>query len=83
MTLKALVLLVGLAFLSPPADDFQRERGGAGDRASASDRAKDAAEGKAPPELKSEKWLNTPGDKPLAWKDLRGKVVLVDLWAYW
>ena len=27
-------------------------------------------------------WLNTPGDKPLSVKDLRGKVVLVDFWTY-
>ncbi|HVT01600.1 MAG TPA: cytochrome c biogenesis protein DipZ [Patescibacteria group bacterium] len=27
-------------------------------------------------------WLNTPGDKPLTLKDLRGKVVLVDFWTY-
>jgi len=27
-------------------------------------------------------WLNTPGDRPLTIKGLRGKVVLVDLWTY-
>jgi cytochrome c biogenesis protein CcdA/thiol-disulfide isomerase/thioredoxin len=27
-------------------------------------------------------WLNTPGDKPIALKSLRGKVVLVDFWTY-
>ncbi len=27
-------------------------------------------------------WLNTPGDKPLAVAELRGKVVLVDFWTY-
>ncbi|MFY9782583.1 MAG: cytochrome c biogenesis protein DipZ [Acidimicrobiales bacterium] len=27
-------------------------------------------------------WLNTPGDKPLSIKSLRGKVVLVDFWTY-
>ncbi|ORW00909.1 cytochrome c biogenesis protein DipZ [Mycobacterium kyorinense] len=27
-------------------------------------------------------WLNTPGDKPIELRSLRGKVVLVDFWAY-
>jgi cytochrome c biogenesis protein CcdA/thiol-disulfide isomerase/thioredoxin len=27
-------------------------------------------------------WLNTPGDKPLSLRALRGKVVLVDFWTY-
>jgi len=27
-------------------------------------------------------WLNTPGDKPIDLKALRGKVVLIDFWAY-
>ena len=27
-------------------------------------------------------WLNTPGDRPLTMKGLRGKVVLVDFWTY-
>jgi cytochrome c biogenesis protein CcdA/thiol-disulfide isomerase/thioredoxin len=27
-------------------------------------------------------WLNTPGGKPLAMSELRGKVVLVDFWTY-
>jgi cytochrome c biogenesis protein CcdA/thiol-disulfide isomerase/thioredoxin len=27
-------------------------------------------------------WLNTPGDKPLTLKQLKGKVVLVDFWTY-
>ncbi|MBV8785808.1 MAG: cytochrome c biogenesis protein DipZ [Mycobacterium sp.] len=27
-------------------------------------------------------WLNTPGDRPLRLESLRGKVVLIDFWAY-
>jgi thiol-disulfide isomerase/thioredoxin len=29
-----------------------------------------------------ERWLNTPGDRPLSMAELRGKVVLVDFWTY-
>jgi cytochrome c biogenesis protein CcdA/thiol-disulfide isomerase/thioredoxin len=28
------------------------------------------------------RWLNTPGDRPLSLRGLRGKVVLVDFWTY-
>src|SRR6201998_1201421 len=35
------------------------------------------------PDLKGiNAWLNTPGDKPIDLKALRGKVVLIDFWAY-
>lgn len=69
-----LVCLVAFAFAQ---DDFKRERSGAGDA------LKNSGEGKAPPEWVADKWLNTPDDKPLDWKSLKGKVVLLDLWAYW
>jgi cytochrome c biogenesis protein CcdA/thiol-disulfide isomerase/thioredoxin len=37
----------------------------------------------AAPELKGiTAWLNTSGDKPIDLKTLRGKVVLIDFWAY-
>jgi len=29
-----------------------------------------------------QQWFNTPGDKPIALSQLKGKVVLVDFWAY-
>ena len=46
----------------------------------ANDRLQLAMEGKAPPPIHSSEWLNSA---PLTWKSLRGKVVLLDLWAYW
>ncbi|HET7591131.1 MAG TPA: cytochrome c biogenesis protein DipZ [Solirubrobacterales bacterium] len=38
--------------------------------------------GPAPEFADTEKWFNTPGGRPLAMKDLRGRVVLVDFWTY-
>jgi cytochrome c biogenesis protein CcdA/thiol-disulfide isomerase/thioredoxin len=38
--------------------------------------------GKAPEFTDTEDWFNTPGDKPLTMKGLRGKVVLIDFWTY-
>ena len=38
--------------------------------------------GAAPDFTGNQRWFNTPGDKPLSLKQLRGKVVLVDFWTY-
>jgi cytochrome c biogenesis protein CcdA/thiol-disulfide isomerase/thioredoxin len=38
--------------------------------------------GEAPEFVDTQQWFNTPGDKPLTLKSLRGKVVLVDFWTY-
>ncbi|MBS1677826.1 MAG: cytochrome c biogenesis protein DipZ [Actinobacteria bacterium] len=38
--------------------------------------------GTAPEFTDTEKWFNTPGDRPLTMKGLRGKVVLIDFWTY-
>jgi cytochrome c biogenesis protein CcdA/thiol-disulfide isomerase/thioredoxin len=38
--------------------------------------------GRAPAVTGIQKWLNTPGDKPVTKAQLKGKVVLVDFWAY-
>jgi hypothetical protein len=39
-----------------------------------------ALEGKKAPPIVSTEWLNS---KPLTWSELKGKVVLVDIWAFW
>ncbi len=38
--------------------------------------------GVAPEFVGTEQWFNTPGDKPLTLRSLRGRVVLVDFWTY-
>ena len=38
--------------------------------------------GTAPEFIDTQDWFNTPGDKPLTMKGLRGKVVLIDFWTY-
>ena len=38
--------------------------------------------GAAPDFTDTERWFNTPGDRPLTLASLRGRVVLVDFWTY-
>jgi cytochrome c biogenesis protein CcdA/thiol-disulfide isomerase/thioredoxin len=38
--------------------------------------------GRAPDFTGNDSWLNTPGDRPLSLRELRGSVVLVDFWTY-
>jgi cytochrome c biogenesis protein CcdA/thiol-disulfide isomerase/thioredoxin len=38
--------------------------------------------GRAPEFTDTQHWFNTPGDRPLSLKSLRGRVVLVDFWTY-
>jgi len=38
--------------------------------------------GPAPEFVGNERWFNTPGDRPLTLRGLRGRVVLVDFWTY-
>ena len=59
-----------------PADDFKRE--GTGEQRA----AKDKLEGKTPPKLEVEDWVNTDG-KALKLADLAGKVVVLDFWGVW
>ncbi len=37
---------------------------------------------RAPEFVDNQQWFNTPGDRPLTLKSLRGRVVLVDFWTY-
>jgi cytochrome c biogenesis protein CcdA/thiol-disulfide isomerase/thioredoxin len=37
---------------------------------------------KAPEFVGTERWFNTPDDRPLTLRELRGRVVLVDFWTY-
>jgi cytochrome c biogenesis protein CcdA/thiol-disulfide isomerase/thioredoxin len=38
--------------------------------------------GQAPEFVGNQQWFNTPGDRPLTLRSLRGRVVLVDFWTY-
>jgi cytochrome c biogenesis protein CcdA/thiol-disulfide isomerase/thioredoxin len=38
--------------------------------------------GTAPDFTGNQQWFNTPGERPLSLRELRGKVVLVDFWTY-
>ncbi|MCB0826365.1 MAG: hypothetical protein KDC26_09265 [Armatimonadetes bacterium] len=76
--MKAFALaMAALLAVAPIQDDFKRERSGKNDE------LKNSWEGKAPPALKASAWINTPSNLPLSWDKLKGKVVLIDLWAHW
>ena len=79
MTIKAIALLGALVACTAfqAQDGWGRERGGE------TDAGKNALEGKAPPiKLEMTAWANGP-EKPPTWESLKGKVVLLDFWAYW
>lgn len=38
--------------------------------------------GRAPEFTGTQQWFNTPGERPLSLRELRGRVVLVDFWTY-
>ncbi len=74
-TLLRTALLVSLVLpAAASGDDFQRE--------GKNRDVKDAMEGKAPPALNVENWINTDG-KPLDLAALKGKVVVIDFWGTW
>jgi hypothetical protein len=77
MTLKAMAVGFAAVLALQAQDGLQRERGGE------TDAAKTALEGKAPPiKLEMDSWANWTGRAP-TWETLKGKVVLLDFWAYW
>ncbi|HZO05782.1 MAG TPA: cytochrome c biogenesis protein DipZ [Solirubrobacterales bacterium] len=53
-----------------------------GASASKGEAAKLPVLGVAPEFTDNERWFNTPGDRPLTLKELRGRVVLIDFWTY-
>lgn len=71
-----MMALAWTALVAAQGDGFPREGEGEG-RAK-----KDALEGKAPPRLAVESWMNTEG-KALDLASLRGKVVVLDFWGTW
>ena len=73
LVLTALLLIAaGVA-----GDGFQRERGGN------SDETKNAIEGKVPPPLAVNGWMNTKDGAALKLADLKGKVIVLDFWGVW
>jgi len=73
ITAGIVLMLAGTAF-GLSGDDFERE--------GKNRPFKDALEGKAPPALAVEGWMNS-GGAPLEWSSLRGKVVVLDFWGTW
>lgn len=75
--MKRPTLLAALLLASAPSllasEDFPREK---------PNPAKAALEGKAPPELQVDGWMNT-GGAPMDWASLKGKVVVLDFWGTW
>ena len=64
--------------------DLRGDRGGTvAEAAARSDPGKRLAViGPAPEIADTQRWWNTPGDRPLTLRSLRGRVVLVDFWTY-
>jgi thiol-disulfide isomerase/thioredoxin len=55
---------------------------GVGARPAPTSAAKLPVLGRAPEFTGTQRWFNTPGDRPLRMASLRGRVVLVDFWTY-
>lgn len=70
VVLLALMLMLGAG----PGDEFKRE----GDRDQ-----KDKLEGKVPPALSVEGWVNIADSSDFTLESVRGKVVVVDFWGVW
>ena len=73
LVLTALLLVAAVA----AGDGFQRERDGK------TDARKNALEGRAPPALAVNGWMNTQDGAALKLADLKGKVIVLDFWGVW
>jgi cytochrome c biogenesis protein CcdA/thiol-disulfide isomerase/thioredoxin len=71
-----------LADLRGPAHGVGSEATGAAPGTSADGGLDLPVLAKAPEFVDNQQWFNTPGDRPLTLKSLRGRVVLVDFWTY-
>jgi hypothetical protein len=79
MKLKAIAFLAALVACTA----FQAQDGWARERGGDKDAEKNALEGKAPPiKLEMDAWVNGPEKTP-TWENLKGKIVVLDFWAYW
>jgi cytochrome c biogenesis protein CcdA/thiol-disulfide isomerase/thioredoxin len=71
-----------IADIRGPAHGVGSEASGAAPETSASGSLDLPVLAKAPEFVDNQQWFNTPGDRPLTLKSLRGRVVLVDFWTY-
>jgi cytochrome c biogenesis protein CcdA/thiol-disulfide isomerase/thioredoxin len=76
---SALGEAVAKAESSPGGGSGEGEGGGKG---AAGEKSGLPVLGTAPEFVDTQRWFNTPGDKPLTLRSLRGRVVLVDFWTY-
>ncbi|MDX6625232.1 MAG: hypothetical protein QOE56_221 [Solirubrobacterales bacterium] len=60
----------------PPADGGKKNDGSKGPASGL------PVYGEAPEFTDTQQWFNTPGDRPLTMRGLRGRVVLIDFWTY-
>jgi cytochrome c biogenesis protein CcdA/thiol-disulfide isomerase/thioredoxin len=83
-TSAAQAALTGIRGLSSHGIGAEVARGGKPARApvSAQNKLHLPVYGEAPEFTDAERWFNTPGDRQLTMKGLRGRVVLVDFWTY-
>lgn len=71
-----------LLLLAAASIMFAGVAAGAQDQSTPAAKARQAMIGKEAPELKVNQWINTDGQTP-SLKDLRGKVVVLDFFAFW
>lgn len=74
---SALLLFALAASVAAEGPDGYKREGKPAER-----KLRDSLEGKPPPALHARDWMNTGGKTP-EFKDLKGKVVAVQVWAVW